>query len=72
MEPFSRGLDREFILSGMRGWNLSGLILFPGIDFLFGRRQPPLGAGAAPNVPLPIQNPFAENWYNTILRPRLS
>ena len=48
-------------------------VLFPGIDFLFRRRQPPLGAGAAPsapalqggcaqNVSLPIQKPFAENW----------
>gem|GEM_PF-3945188 len=34
---------------------------FPDIEFLFGRRQPPTGAGAAPNVPLPIQKPFAEN-----------
>ena len=32
----------------------SWLIPFPDIEFLFGRRQPPTGAGAASNVPLPI------------------
>jgi hypothetical protein len=52
-------------------------VLFPGIDFLFRRRQPPLGAGAAPSAPalqgyragalkmspFPFRNPLLKIWY---------
>jgi len=33
--------------------------------YFFRRRQPPAGAGRPPNIPLPIQKPFAETWYET-------
>jgi hypothetical protein len=52
--------------------SMQGLYHFLVQSFFLRGGQPPAGAGRPPNVRLPIQKPFAETWYYTILRPRLS
>jgi hypothetical protein len=52
--PIPSSQRKPWPQNGIREAQETGPILLFGIDFLFRRRQPPAGAGAAPNVPLPI------------------